>query len=214
MLRGWRPPRPLAIAALATCVALVTTACGEESAKRQGPGDRQAKRDRQVDASKEPKAEPEQDAQAKPSRPASVPANAKRTRVTGIDDGDTVDLAGLSSSRLIGIDTPEVYFGAECFGAAASAFTKQVLPVGTHVFYTRGIEPIDRYDRDLVYVWLRDGTFFNALLAKRGYAVPLTIAPNDRYAALFARLARAAASAKRGLWARTTCNGDPDLPAE
>jgi endonuclease YncB( thermonuclease family) len=146
------------------------------------------------------------------SRSPAIPAAAKRTTVTGIVDGDTVDLAGLGSSRLIGVDTPEIYGGAECFGSRASAFAKRELPTGTPVFYEHGIERTDRYGRDLVYLWLPGGTFFNALLAKEGYAVTLTIPPNDEFAGLFRRLAASARRADRGLWAPSACAGNPDAP--
>jgi micrococcal nuclease len=102
--------------------------------------------------------------------------------------------------RLIGVDTPEVYGSVECFGPAASAFTERVLPPGTRVRYRLGVEQRDRYGRALAYLWLRDGRLFNDLLAERGYARPLTIPPNDRYAARFVAAARRARVAGRGLW--------------
>ena len=119
---------------------------------------------------------------------------------------------GRGSSRLIGIDTPEVYGQRECFGSNASAFTKRELPVGSSVYYEHGTERTDRYGRDLVYVWLPGGTFFNARLAKDGYAVTLTIPPNDRFAPLFHHLATVARADKRGLWSPSTCNGNPNKP--
>jgi micrococcal nuclease len=103
--------------------------------------------------------------------------------------------------RLIGIDTPEVYGSVECFGRAASAFTDRVLRPGTRVRYRLGVEERDRYGRALGYVWLRDGRFFNRLLAEKGYARPLTIPPNDEYAGGLAAAARRARAARRGLWA-------------
>jgi len=198
----------VAVAALAF-VALAA-GCGEDSPER---AERQERRAEVREERREERREAGEREAARPSRPPGVPADAKRRRVTGVVDGDTVRLAGLDSSRLIGVDTPEIFFGAKCFGAEASAFTKQLLPVGTVVYFARGVEPVDDYARDLVYVWLPDGTFVNALLAKRGYAVPLTIAPNDRFADLFDRLAEAAKAAGRGLWARRTCEGDLDRPA-
>ena len=195
-------------------------ACGEERERREraetklergeGPRERpepRPERERGPEPRPKPATEPE-------SRSPLIPAAAKRSRVTDVADGDTVDLAGLGSSRLIGIDTPEVYFGAECFGAEASAFTKRWLAPGTVVYYLRGAERRDSFDRDLVYIWLEGGTFFNALLARQGYAVPLTIEPNDRFESLFERLARAAEAARRGLWAARTCAGDPHLPLD
>jgi micrococcal nuclease len=145
--------------------------------------------------------------------PGAIPAAARRTTVTEVTDGDTVELSGLGSSRLIGVDTPEVYGGAECYGRQASAFTDRELAPGTTVYYLHGAERTDRYGRDLVYVWQRSGAFYNALLVRRGYAVMLTIPPNVRFAGLFRRLAAAARSAGRGLWSRSTCNGNPDRPA-
>ena len=126
-------------------------------------------------------------------------------RVTSVTDGDTVRLSGLGRTRLIGIDTPEVYGGVECFGREASAFAKRVLPPGRRVRYRLGIEPRDRYGRALAYVWLEDGRMFNELLAERGYAQPLTIPPNVDYADRFVAAARRARRARRGLWGRTGC---------
>ena len=110
-------------------------------------------------------------------------------------------LAGVGRARLIGVDTPEVYGGAECFGSEASAYTKEQLG-GEPVRYAVGREARDRYGRLLVYVWLLDGRSFNAQLVGLGYARVLTIRPNDRYAAAFGRLSRAARRSRSGLWGR------------
>jgi micrococcal nuclease len=128
--------------------------------------------------------------------------NATVDRVT---DGDTVRLSGLGRTRLIGVDTPEVYGGVECYGREASAFTKRVLAPGTRVRYKLGSESRDRYGRALAYVWLADGRFFNLMLVERGYAKPLTIPPNVDYAARFRAAARQARAAERGLWAAGIC---------
>ena len=126
-------------------------------------------------------------------------------------DGDTVELSGIGKARLIGIDTPEVFGGAECFGREASDYAKRQLD-GERVSYTVGREERDRYGRVLVYLWLADGRSFNALLVSRGYAQPLTIPPNDDYADLFVRLARRARERGAGLWSSRSCGGDPDRP--
>lgn len=110
--------------------------------------------------------------------------------------------------RVIGVDTPEVFGGAECFGAEASRFTKRVLRPGRVVRYRLGVEPRDRFGRALAYVWLADGRLFNGLLVERGFAVPLTIAPNVDLAERFVAAARAARRAGVGLWSRRTCAGD------
>ena len=129
----------------------------------------------------------------------------KSDTVTKVTDGDTVRLRGLGRTRLIGVDTPEVYGGAECYGREASAFTKQVLPPGARVRYRLGIEPRDRYGRALAYVWLRDGRFVNLMLVERGYAQVLTIPPNVDYAERFLAAQRRARENERGLWAPDVC---------
>ena len=47
---------------------------------------------------------------------------------------------------------------------------------------------------------VRDGRFVNAALVRGGYARTLTVPPNVRFAERFARLARQARRAGRGLW--------------
>jgi micrococcal nuclease len=120
--------------------------------------------------------------------------------VVRVVDGDTVVLSGVGKVRLIGIDTPEVYGEHECFGEQASAYAERVLAPGTKVSYRIGVEERDRYGRALAYVYLDDGRMFNELLAKDGYATPLTIPPNDQFAGRFVADARQARDARRGLW--------------
>jgi endonuclease YncB( thermonuclease family) len=134
-------------------------------------------------------------------------ANASRTaaRVTRHTDGDTLWLSGIGKVRLIGVDTPEVFGEAECFGREASAFVKRLLPLGARVEYALGVDPRDRYGRALAYVYTADGRFLNLLLVKRGYAQPLTIPPNDRFAGRFVAAARRARERELGLWAAGAC---------
>jgi micrococcal nuclease len=128
-----------------------------------------------------------------------------QAEVVRVVDGDTVVLSGIGKVRLIGIDTPEVYGEAECFGREASRFAKRELPPGRKVTYRLGTEPRDRYGRALAYVWLPDGTMFNELLAQRGYAQPLTIPPNVDYAERFRADAARARRESLGLWGRAGC---------
>jgi micrococcal nuclease len=134
-----------------------------------------------------------------------APRGTKNAIVTKNTDGDTLRLSGIGRVRLIGVDTPEVYGGAECYGREASAFTKRVLPPGTRVRYRFGIEPRDRYGRALAYIWLRDGRFFNLMLVERGYAQVLTVPPNVDYADRFLAAQRRARANERGLWAPGVC---------
>ena len=141
-------------------------------------------------------------------------------RVTRVVDGDTIEarIDGHDEDvRLIGIDTPETVkpdTPVQCFGERASHFTKRRL-TGRRVRLVFGVEPRDVYGRLLAYVYvafptsstpqggksrIRRERLFNAELARRGLARPLTIPPNDRFASRFERLAVAAARVGRGLW--------------
>jgi micrococcal nuclease len=126
-------------------------------------------------------------------------------RVTRHTDGDTLWLSGIGKVRLIGVDTPEVYGTAECYGREASAFVKRLLPLGARLRYSLGVDERDRYGRALAYVYTDDGRLLNLLLVRRGYAQPLTIAPNDRFAARFVAAARTARARRVGLWAPGAC---------
>lgn len=129
----------------------------------------------------------------------SVQPRQSGARVERVVDGDTVVLSGLGKARLIGVDTPEVYGGVECYGRAASAYAKRTL-TGRRVRWRYDVEHRDRYDRALVYLWLDDGRFFNSMLVREGYATPLTIPPNVAFADRFVADQRAARRAGRGLW--------------
>jgi micrococcal nuclease len=141
------------------------------------------------------------------SAESTGPRGTTSATVTKNTDGDTLRLSGIGRVRLIGVDTPEVYGGVECYGREASAFTKGVLPPGTRVSYRLGVDPRDRYGRALAYVWLSDGRFFNLMLVQRGYAQVLTIPPNVDYADRFREAQRRARHAERGLWSPATCTG-------
>lgn len=123
--------------------------------------------------------------------------------ITRVVDGDTMDISpsveGFSRIRLIGIDTPEVYFGQQPYGAEASAFVKEQLG-GKEVFLELDVQKRDPYNRLLAYVYLSDGRMFNEVLAREGYAQVATFPPNVEYVALFKEAQREAREEGRGLW--------------
>jgi micrococcal nuclease len=130
-------------------------------------------------------------------------------RVVKVVDGDTIHVyvgGRREKVRYIGVDTPETKHptkGVQCYGRAAAAFNERLVG-GKRVRLVRDVEQRDRYGRLLAYVYrVRDGLFVNAELARLGYAQPLSIAPDVRYAARFTALAREAREAGRGLW--STC---------
>jgi len=130
-------------------------------------------------------------------------ADARVGRVVRVVDGDTLHVrlaSGRERVRLIGIDTPEATSEVECGGRAATAAARRLVG-GRRVRLRTDVEERDRYGRLLAYVErAADGLDVNAELLRRGHAEPLTVAPNVRHAARFARLARRARAARRGLW--------------
>lgn len=136
-----------------------------------------------------------------------------RATIVRIVDGDTIDIeiGGRDERvRLTGVDTPEVAHDAwgdrpanpaECFGDDATAFTTSLIPPGAEVRLERDVVPRDDYGRLLAYVYRADDDLFvNHELVRRGYARPLTIAPNDTHAELFVDAAHAAQADGVGLW--------------
>lgn len=136
--------------------------------------------------------------------PAAQSGNQAVYRIDHVADGDTVDLRTGQKVRLVQIDTPEVYFGTECYGKQASDLTKRLLPPGTRV--RLAVEPatdrVDRYGRLLRYVVrARDNLNVNVYLVRVGAAAPYFYdGARGRYASLLERLARRARAKHLGLW--------------
>lgn len=143
-------------------------------------------------------------------RSDGLPGHATVERIV---DGDTIDVSIGGSTervRLIGIDTPEIAhdaFGdrpaneAECYGPEAAAFTSALVPPGTAIRIERDVVSRDDYGRLLGYVHrVDDEVFVNLEIVRRGYARPLTIAPNETYREDVVRAAREAEREELGLW--------------
>jgi endonuclease YncB( thermonuclease family) len=131
----------------------------------------------------------------------------QRAVVVDVVDGDTIDVRFRRSGprvrvRLLGIDTPEVYGGTECWGPAASSATKRMLPVGTHVLLvsdpTQDLK--DRYGRILRYV-MKHGHDVDRALVARGDARVYVYQHHPFKRVRSYRTAQASAQrAGRGLW--------------
>jgi micrococcal nuclease len=104
--------------------------------------------------------------------------------VTRVVDGDTVEISpsveGLSTVRLIGVDTPETHGGTQPYGPEASDFTRQYLE-GAEVSLELDVEKVDPYGRLLAYVYHPDGEMLNETLVEEGYAQVATFPPNVKH---------------------------------
>lgn len=140
----------------------------------------------------------------------SLPARITQYgKVTKVVDGDTADVRLSSSGRVervrfIGIDTPEVYGGAECGGSQASQYMKQMLPVGTRVKLVsdRTQDRVDAYGRLLRYVTrTSNGRDVNRAQVWKGWARVYVYDNNPFERVTKYRDAQAAAkAAPRGIW--------------
>jgi len=120
--------------------------------------------------------------------------------VAAVIDGDTIELVGGQRVRLVQIDTPEKQ--VECYGDAASALTKRLLPAGAHVRLEQDpkLDQVDRFNRELAYVWKGDEDV-NVTLVRDGAAgVWFFGARRGRYAPELLRAAEQAQAAHKGLW--------------
>ena len=133
--------------------------------------------------------------------------HSKRVAVTldEVVDGDTARfwLDGKSESvRYIGIDTPEVNYGAndpECFAQDATNRNRLLLGSGGKATLLFDKERRDHYGRLLAYVY-SGPTLLQEELLKGGYARTLEVPPNTSKAERFAQLENEARDSKRGLW--------------
>jgi endonuclease YncB( thermonuclease family) len=110
--------------------------------------------------------------EASARREASV---APVYRIDHVVDDDTVALRNGQRVRLVQIDTPEVFFGAECHGQAASRATKRLLQFGSRVrlFPEPATDRVDQYGRLLRYVVrVKGGVNVNIRLVAIGAAAP------------------------------------------
>jgi micrococcal nuclease len=125
-------------------------------------------------------------------------------------DGDTVHVtianppAGIHSSetiRLLGVDTPETVDPrkpVQIFGKEASDFTQNRL-LGKDIFLAFDWDLRDAYGRLLAYIYLPDGTCFNAELIREGYGRAYLVYP-FHFLEEFRILDRTARKSRKGLW--------------
>ena len=146
--------------------------------------------------------------------------------VRHVIDGDTIELDNGEKVRYIGIDAPEErhrlgnewVYDPEPYAEEAARENRKLVE-GKKVRLEYDEEKRDKYGRLLAYVYVRirffgnaryDGEvildsheiFVNAYLIQKGFAKPLLIPPNIRYADRFKKLALKAQKQGVGLYAR------------
>lgn len=103
--------------------------------------------------------------------------------------------------RLIGIDAPDL--AQEPWGKEAKLQLEQLIG-NKPITLEPGLEPRDRYERTLAYVW-QDGKLLNEQLVAKGYALAVPRSPNTKYDQRLKRAQEKARLMGVGIW-------QPDQP--
>lgn len=98
---------------------------------------------------------------------------------------------------MIGIDSPELQ--QRPFGPQARQALLALLPLGKTVRLETDASQIDRYGRELAYVWT-GATLVNEAMVRDGWAVIYTVPPNVKYAERLAQAQKEARTRGAGLW--------------
>ena len=120
-------------------------------------------------------------------------------RCTRIVDGDTLELRGGETVRLLGIDTPEL---GEPYADEAKWYLYDLVAHKT-LFLEFDQQLRDVYNRLLAHVYVKteDGwVLVNAELVRAGLAKLLFIPPNARYYGYFETALEEALLQRRGMW--------------
>ncbi len=136
-----------------------------------------------------------------------------------LSNGEMVELIGVDAQDVVGI--PKHRYSDdrvwESSGEKTLNFVKGLIEPGDEIRLEFDVQKRDKYGRLLAYVYvsesahkiLKDGSdvalapielFLNEMIIKAGYASPMTIPPNVKYADLFKALYKEARENKRGLW--------------
>ena len=135
--------------------------------------------------------------------PAASSSQHATYRIDRVTDGDTVVLRNGQRVRLVQIDSPEKFFGLECYASESTDAAQRLLPAGTRVRLL--VEPVgdrvDDFDRLLRYVIRLDGVNVNLRLVALGAAAPWFYdGERGMYAHRLETLGKRARAKRLGLW--------------
>lgn len=125
--------------------------------------------------------------------------------VEKVVDGDTFHIKYKNQEykvRMLDIDTPEsVKSGIDVqpYAIEASDFTKVTLK-DKNVKLIFEKDTTDKYGRLLAHVILEDGTYYNAIMVQKGYAISVFYNPNTLFKEYFNELQNKAIENKSGFW--------------
>ena len=134
---------------------------------------------------------------------AEAAPHATVYRVDRVTDGDTIVLRNDQRVRLVQIDSPEKFFGLECYARESSDAAERLLPEGTRVrlLVVPVGDRVDDFGPLLRYVVRLDGVNVNLRLVALGAAAPWFYdGERGMYANRLEALAKRARAKRLGLW--------------
>ena len=129
-----------------------------------------------------------------------IPSAATQATVEYVHDGDTLFLTDGRKVRMLGINTPEIGDNLECYGDEATSLLRQLLPEGATVRVLPDVEPLDRYGRALLFIYLDDSTNVNLEMLRQGAAEVEMYRPNLLFQAEIEAAEQAALDSGVGMW--------------
>lgn len=145
--------------------------------------------------------------------------DSESVKVTRVIDGDTIVLESGQVVRYIGIDSPELSRGENCFANESTNKNKELVE-GKMVRTEKDVSETDRYKRLLRYVWVGDpstgsgqAVFVNDYLVRQGYAKASTYPPDVKYLKQFVESEKYARENNRGLWSRCSAPAGRSSPS-
>ena len=142
--------------------------------------------------------------------------NFSEVTVFSVIDGDTVHIRYTNGReekvRIIGVDSPELAregMTAEPFAEEAKAYAEDIL-LGRTVYLEQDYSDLDRYGRQLRYIWLAlpdeitaDTILpdnYSALLLQKGYADFIVVGDDNKYREVLAECEENAQKDLSGIW--------------
>jgi micrococcal nuclease len=146
-------------------------------------------------------------------QPAAEIPSGEFQRVTRIVRADAIEVEGVGSVRLLGIETPDGKSPKEIYGVhgqrAISFIEKMLLGQDVRLEFETGTgRNKDDSGQTLAYVYTRDGTLVNAEMVKQGFAF-VRGTEQFRLANDFRGFEREAMQAMRGVWGSSSSSATP-----
>ena len=122
-------------------------------------------------------------------------------KVVRVIDGDTIVLEKLGNFRLLYVNTPEHTTVHEDYGAEASAYARELLPVGSTVRVEFEGDRSDKYDRSMGWLFNEQGLLVQLKLAEAGMVKSVYSFGVNRYTDILDAAIQQSYEDKIGLWA-------------